>query len=86
MIHKSTENLYAIKVIGKSQISNLKMTDQLRNEIAILQIVSHKNIVKMTTYFEDEANIYLVMELGGVSKILLTLASFIQYSQKKEEI
>lgn len=44
------------------------MIDQLKNEIAILQMVEHKNIVKMTTYFEDESNIYLVMELGGVSK------------------
>lgn len=66
-MHKITNEEYAIKVIGKSQISNLKMKDQLRNEINILQIVEHKNIVKMTTYFEDDANIYLIMELGGVS-------------------
>ena len=42
------------------------MIDQLRNEIAIMQIVEHKNIVRMSTYFEDESNIYLIMELGGV--------------------
>lgn len=66
VMHKINHEEYAIKVIGKSQISNLKMKDQLRNEINILQIVEHKNIVKMTTYFEDDANIYLIMELGGV--------------------
>lgn len=66
MTHKITNIDYAIKVIGKSQIANLKMKDQLRNEISILQIVEHKNIVKMNTYFEDESNIYLIMELGGV--------------------
>ena len=32
-----------------------------------MQIVEHKNIVRMSTYFEDESNIYLIMELGGVS-------------------
>lgn len=67
MIHNVTGNSYAIKVISKTQISNLKMIDQLRNEIAIMQIVEHKNIVRMSTYFEDESNIYLIMELGGVS-------------------
>jgi len=47
------------------------MIDQLRNEIGIMQIVEHKNIVRMSTYFEDESNIYLIMELGGVISSVL---------------
>lgn len=68
MTHLPTKETYAIKVISKNQISNLRMKDQLLNEISILQRVHHKNIVKMNTYFEDDSNIYLVMELGGVSQ------------------
>jgi serine/threonine protein kinase len=49
------------------------MIDQLRNEIGIMQIVEHKNIVRMSTYFEDESNIYLIMELGGVMSSILVL-------------
>ena len=41
------------------------MKDQLKNEIKILEIVDHKNIIKMHAYFEDDKNIYLVLELGG---------------------
>lgn len=67
VLNNLTGKPYAIKVISKTQISNLKMIDQLRNEIAIMQVVEHKNIVRMSTYFEDESNIYLIMELGGVS-------------------
>lgn len=36
VIHNLTNNAYAIKVISKTQISNLRMIDQLRNEIAIM--------------------------------------------------
>lgn len=41
------------------------MREQLKNEIKILEIVEHKNIVNMDAYFEDHENIYLVMELAN---------------------
>lgn len=72
---------YAIKVISKTQIANLRMNDQLRNEIAIMQVVEHKNIVRMSTYFEDESNIYLIMELGGVRFLILEIPNFNIFSR-----
>lgn len=44
------------------------MEDQIRNEIEIMQVAQHPNIVRLVTYFEDDSFIYLVMELAEVLK------------------
>jgi len=73
-----TDDEYAIKVLAKKQILNLKMKDQIRNEINILELVEHDNIISMKTYFEDNENIYLVMELGGVNLTFILSHTFTQ--------
>ena len=47
----------------KSQISELKLWTQLRNEIRILTICDHPNIIKINAVYEDQQYICLVMEL-----------------------
>lgn len=64
-ILKKDQSEFAVKVISKDQILRLRMKDQLLNEIKILKLVQHEGIIKMHTYFEDELNVYLVLELGG---------------------
>lgn len=49
---KQTKKEFAIKIIEKVHIKKLKMVEQLKNEIKILQMVEHDNIVKMYAYFE----------------------------------
>lgn len=66
VVHNLTANHYALKMIRKAQIHQLKMVDQIKNEIEIMQILQHPNIVKLHTYFEDPTNIYLLMELAEV--------------------
>lgn len=66
VIHRATNQEYAIKFMEKSKIQQLKMVDQLKNEIEIMQSLQHPNIVKLVTYFEDQNFIYLVMELAEV--------------------
>jgi serine/threonine protein kinase len=53
VVHNLTANHYALKMIRKAQIHQLKMVDQIKNEIEIMQILQHPNIVKLHTYFED---------------------------------
>ena len=64
--HTLTKTDYAIKIIQKAHIIKHHMKKQIVNEIKILEMCNHKNIIQLITYFEDPANIYLVMELGGV--------------------
>lgn len=64
--HETTGRKFAIKVIAKDRIKGPRMVNQVKNEIGIMQDIDHPNIVRLETYFENEANIYLVLELGGV--------------------
>jgi calcium-dependent protein kinase len=61
---KSTQAQRAIKTISKQQMKNL---ERFQQEIAIMKMMDHPNIIKLYETFEDHKNIYLVMELcnGG---------------------
>merc|ERR1712151_1492748 len=62
--NKATKASRAIKTISKAQMKNV---DRFRQEIAIMKIMDHPNIIKLYESFEDHRNIYLVLELctGG---------------------
>lgn len=61
---KETEEEYAIKIIAKNFVKNYGMVDQLKNEINIMSTQHHENIIDLRTYFEDNFNIYIVLELA----------------------
>jgi len=54
----------AVKTIAKAQMKNI---ERFKQEIAIMKLMDHPNIIKLYESFEDHRNIYLVMELceGG---------------------
>jgi len=62
--NKMTGSIRAIKTISKAQMKNI---DRFKQEIAIMKMMDHPNIIKLYETFEDHRNIYLVMELcaGG---------------------
>jgi calcium-dependent protein kinase len=62
--HKSTGVVRAIKTLSKGHTKNLQ---RFRQEIAIMKVMDHPNIIKLFETFEDRRNMYLVMELcqGG---------------------
>eukprot|EP00933_Yihiella_yeosuensis_P082330 TRINITY_DN9617_c0_g2_i1.p1 TRINITY_DN9617_c0_g2~~TRINITY_DN9617_c0_g2_i1.p1 ORF type:complete len:508 (+),score=149.82 TRINITY_DN9617_c0_g2_i1:95-1618(+) len=62
--NKSTKAVRAVKTISKSQMKNI---ERFKQEIAIMKLMDHPNIIKLFETFEDHRNIYLVMELcsGG---------------------
>jgi len=62
--NKSTGTIRAIKSISKSQMKNI---ERFKQEIAIMKLMDHPNIIKLYESFEDYKFIYLVMELcsGG---------------------
>ena len=57
--NKITQEINACKQISKKEITNI---EKLTNEISILNKVDHPNIIKLYEIFEDEKNIYLIME------------------------
>jgi len=60
----STKAIRAVKTISKAQMKNI---ERFKQEIAIMKMMDHPNIIKLYESFEDIRNIYLVMELcaGG---------------------
>ncbi|XP_058040212.1 serine/threonine-protein kinase DCLK3 isoform X2 [Ahaetulla prasina] len=58
--HRSTNQIYAMKIIDKSKLKGKE--DMLENEILIIKSLSHPNIVSLIEVFESEEEIYLIME------------------------
>ena len=57
--HKS----YAGKIIMKSNLIKSRAKQKLLSEIKIHKSVHHENIVEFEHFFEDEKNVYIIMEL-----------------------
>ncbi len=70
---KKSKKEVIVKVIEHKRIKKRKYWDStldLPNEIAVLQQLSHKNIVKLLTFYNEAEHIELVMEKHGDSKDL----------------
>jgi len=65
--HKETQHFYALKVLKKREVVRLKQVDHVKNEKSILIDIHHVFIVNMYSAFQDETNLYMLMEyvIGG---------------------
>nr|XP_005999936.1 PREDICTED: inactive serine/threonine-protein kinase PLK5 [Latimeria chalumnae] len=59
----TTNAIYAVKIIPQSIVFKLGQRDKVNKEVALHGTLKHRNIVKFEHHFEDEENIYLIMEL-----------------------
>ena len=59
--HRKTNRPVAIKVIDKLRFPT-KQADQLKNEVQILQNLSHPGVVNLERMFETSERIFVVME------------------------
>ena len=69
-IHKQTKNEYALKTLDKRKIKDEVNMKNLKNEIRIMALLGHPNIVRLHEYFESPDKIYLVMELCNGGELL----------------
>ena len=60
----ATGKEYAIKWIIKKPTENPEPVDELMNEFNIMRKISHKNIIKLEGFFEDDTFIFFVLELA----------------------
>ena len=74
--HKETEKVYVIKVMCKQNIISQKMTEQINREIEIMYKINHPHIIKLINHFEDDENLYLIMELGAKGQLFSLLNKF----------
>ncbi|KAJ7658537.1 kinase-like domain-containing protein [Mycena rosella] len=66
---RSKHNLrfYAIKVLNKERVVKMKQVEHTNNEQRMLECVQHSFIINLWGYFQDTANLYMVMDFvpGG---------------------
>lgn len=62
-IFKQTKKVYALKIINKSMLNKEEDLKNINNEVKIMNEISHPNLLKLVTYFEDENNIYIILPL-----------------------
>ena len=78
----SSGNLYAMKIVSKKLIENLRMIDQLKNEVNIMKSMDHENIVKFISLFEDSRNIYFLLELAEEGHLYSRLKRVKKYKEE----
>jgi calcium-dependent protein kinase len=72
-IQKSTRELRAIKIINKFKLQSDESRKKVINEVLILRKLDHPHIVKIYEFYEDEFNLYVVMELCKGGELLDTI-------------
>ena len=59
--------MFALKIMKKSEVVRLKQVEHIKNEKEILSEVNHPFIVTLYCAFQDERNLYMLLEfiIGG---------------------
>jgi len=55
--------LQAAKVVAKDSITSTRQRQKLMSEIKIHRSLDHENICKFDHHFEDDINVYIVLEI-----------------------
>jgi len=78
---KSDNTQWAVKVIDKDALKDdIKL---LKREVEIMRQVNHKNILKLNEIFEDETQVFIVMELVKGSELFDRVVDKGFYTEKK---
>ncbi|KAG8200307.1 hypothetical protein JTE90_028491 [Oedothorax gibbosus] len=58
----TTSQVYACKIIPKSRLTKPHQKEKILREIDLHQQLQHKNIVRFHHFFEDDSNVYIILE------------------------
>lgn len=72
-MQKSTREMRAIKIINKFKLQSEESRNKVINEVLILRKLDHPHIIKIYEFYEDEFNLYVVMELCKGGELLDTI-------------
>ena len=63
------DHTQAVKVVPKATLTKSRAKQKLQSEIRIHRTMHHANIVQFENFFEDEENVYIIMELCNNSTL-----------------
>ncbi|KAJ6313727.1 hypothetical protein OIU77_015081 [Salix suchowensis] len=66
---------FAVKILEKNRIIELKITDQIKREIATLKLLKHPNVVRLHEVLASKSKIYMVLEYVTGGELFDRIAS-----------
>jgi len=70
---------FALKIMKKNEIVQMKQFDHILSEVTLLNLLNHPFIVNMVSHFQDENRLYLVLEFiygGELFRLLRGMKKF----------
>jgi serine/threonine protein kinase len=58
-VHRRTGHSFAVKIVEKSRVED---AEALQRELKFLKVIDHPNVVRFHETYQDDTNLYLVME------------------------
>ncbi|XP_013406101.1 serine/threonine-protein kinase PLK1 isoform X2 [Lingula anatina] len=70
-----TNKVYAGKIISKSRLTKPHQKEKIAREIELHRHLKHKHVVCFYNFFEDEENVYIILELCSRKSLVEVLKS-----------
>lgn len=84
--NKSTQAIRAVKSIAKDSLKAVKEKDRLDQEIALMKMMDHPNILRLYENFEDHRCVYLVMELASGGELFDKIIELSHFTETQAAI
>jgi len=81
VLHEATNTPYALKCMRKGQIIALKQTEHVMNEKKILAMCNHPFLLKMAAAYQDEEEVYMLLELALGGELFTLLQDEQQFDE-----
>ncbi|KAK5826714.1 CBL-interacting serine/threonine-protein kinase 1-like [Gossypium arboreum] len=66
---------FAVKILDKSNLIQLKIADQIKREISTLKLLKHPNVVRLHEVLASKTKIYMVLEYATGGELFDKIAS-----------
>ncbi|XP_073313352.1 CBL-interacting serine/threonine-protein kinase 1-like [Primulina huaijiensis] len=73
--HVDSDRPFAIKILEKNTILDLKLTHQIKREIGTLKLLKHPNVVRLYEVLASKTKIYMVLEYVNGGELFDRIAS-----------
>ncbi|XP_059286340.1 CBL-interacting serine/threonine-protein kinase 1-like isoform X1 [Lycium ferocissimum] len=73
--HSDSGQSFAIKILEKNKIQDLRITDQIKREICTLKVLKHPNVVRLYEVLASKTKIYMVLEYVNGGELFDKIAS-----------
>lgn len=62
-INDQTNVEWAVKMIDKSKLAMPQLQDMLKSEVAIMQLINHRNVMHLEEFLQSKSKYYLIMQV-----------------------